>query len=133
MLSDGKADGSGGSATLLSRPNKGTSGQSTDFAQCRAQILLEKADVPSVAQHEMHVDAVLFWVEVARRTGERENLRRPSTKLLAWSAAQAPGGCRDEYRRCSMEIRTIGIDLGKTIPSNMPGSKAQNTVSPALV
>src|SRR5580700_5521677 len=27
----------------------------------------------------------------------------------------APRGCRGEYRRCSMEIRTIGIDLGKTV------------------
>src|SRR6201996_7354164 len=27
----------------------------------------------------------------------------------------SPSGCRGEYRRCSMEIRTIGIDLGKTV------------------
>src|SRR5580700_8462975 len=27
----------------------------------------------------------------------------------------APRGCRGEYRRCSMEIRTIGIDLGKSV------------------
>src|ERR1700745_1937372 len=26
-----------------------------------------------------------------------------------------PSGCRGEHRRCSMEIRTIGIDLGKTV------------------
>src|SRR6478736_7790714 len=35
--------------------------------------------------------------------------------LLAWSAASAPGGCRGKHRRRSMEIRTIGIDLGKTV------------------
>src|SRR5580704_15829722 len=27
----------------------------------------------------------------------------------------SPWRCRGEYRRCSMEIRTIGIDLGKTV------------------
>src|SRR6202012_1034954 len=27
----------------------------------------------------------------------------------------SPSGCRGEHRRCSMEIRTIGIDLGKTV------------------
>src|ERR1700744_536212 len=27
----------------------------------------------------------------------------------------SPSGCRGKYRRCSMEIRTIGIDLGKTV------------------
>src|ERR1700726_4331924 len=27
----------------------------------------------------------------------------------------APRGCRCKHRRCSMEIRTIGIDLGKTV------------------
>src|ERR1700750_3351063 len=37
------------------------------------------------------------------------------SKLLAWSAAEASGGCRGEHRRCSMEMRPIGIDLGKTV------------------
>src|SRR5271166_4795252 len=27
----------------------------------------------------------------------------------------SPRGCRGKHRRCSMEIRTIGIDLGKTV------------------
>src|ERR1700726_2312734 len=27
----------------------------------------------------------------------------------------APRGCRGKHRWCSMEIRTIGIDLGKTV------------------
>src|SRR5215469_17871861 len=46
----------------------------------------------------------------------RLTFRPASTKLMAWSAPSAPWG----YKRCtdwrrSMEIHTLGIDLGKTI------------------
>src|SRR5690242_5179276 len=40
---------------------------------------------------------------------------RLSVKLMAWSAAKTPLRCRAEQRRAAMEIRSIGIDLGKTV------------------